>query len=98
MKSKGGKETFVSKVDYTKNKIPFPESITFNITTRGRMTAIIWVRELLHNDLLISSRETASLVRTPLWLEQGDQCTATLDTLWQQTNAISVIKHPEDIA
>jgi len=57
--------TLVADVHYEKGKTWFPENITFDITEPGRMTTIIWVRELLHDGLLISSRETASLVRQP---------------------------------
>jgi SAM-dependent methyltransferase len=89
--------TLVADVHYEKGKTWFPENITFDITEPGRMTTIIWVRELLHDGLLISSRETASLVRQPLWLNQGEQCIAMLDDIWQQTNVVSVTKSSKDL-
>ena len=85
--------TLVANVHYEQGKTEFPEHITLEITEPGRITAIIWVREILHDGLLISSRETASLVRQPLWLNPGEQCTASLDDIWQQTNVVSVTKY-----
>ncbi len=84
--------TLVADVHYEKGKMLFPEKIIFDITESGRMTAIIWVREILHDGLLISSRETASLVRQPLLLNNGEQCIAMFDDIWQQTNVVSVTK------
>ena len=86
------KPLLVADINYQNrnNGNSFPENITFDITETGRITAIIWVRELLHNDLLISSREVASLVRQPLWLHQGEKCVARLDDIWQATNVVSI--------
>jgi len=88
--------TLVANINYENDeKNLFPETIKFDITETGRLTAIIWVRELLHNGLLISSRESASLVREPLWLNQGEKCIAKFDDIWQTTNVISVTKSDE---
>lgn len=84
--------TLVADVHYEKGKAFFPEKITFDIMEPGRMTTIIWVRELLHDGLLISSREAASLVRKPLWLDKGEQCLVMLDDAWQKTNTIEIFK------
>lgn len=86
------KQSPVADIKYGQTKSLLPERIEIEITDPGRMTVIVWGRELWFEDILISKRDTLSLVRLPMSVIPGDRCRAFLDQTWKSTNVITLQK------
>ena len=84
------KPSDVADIQYGMTKSLLPENVCFEIIESGRITTIVWVRELWFEDILISSRNSMSLVKKPISVTPNDQCIATLDETWRSTNIISL--------
>lgn len=86
------KQSRVADFKYGQTKSLLPESIDIEITDPGRITVIVWGRELWFEDILISSADTLSLVQQPTSVIPGDRCRAFLDQTWRSTNTINLQK------
>lgn len=82
----------VADIQYGMTQSLLPNRIYFDIIEYGRITAIVWVRKLWFEDILISSRKSISLVKEPIPVIPNDQCLAILDQTWKSTNVISLQK------
>ncbi len=86
------KQTEVADIQYGMQSSLLPEHICFDIVESGRVTTIVWIRELWFEDILISSRKSISLVKQPVTVTPDEKYIARLDQFWRSTNIISLQK------
>jgi len=83
------KRTDVADIEYGKITALLPDTINFEIIQSGQTTTILWIRELWFEDILISSRNSISLVEKPISVDLHKNYTIALDQAWKSTNIIS---------
>ncbi len=87
-----GEPTLVTEIAY-EDGAPFerlPERCSFEIRSPGTFAAVMWVQELLLDDLLIWHTEAFSPVVTPLHLPAGARIDALLDESWRASNCVAL--------
>ncbi|HEY5986234.1 MAG TPA: class I SAM-dependent methyltransferase [Streptosporangiaceae bacterium] len=68
----------------------YPASLALPITRSGRIDIVIWRQDLLFDDLLIRSTETAQPVEPADTVKPGDTVTLALDDRWNDKVPITV--------
>ncbi len=68
----------------------YPTSLALPVTRSGRIDIVIWRQDLLFDDLLIRSSETAQPVEPAHTVKPGDTVTLALDDRWNDKVPITV--------
>jgi SAM-dependent methyltransferase len=83
-----GEMPFV-EIDYRGAFGGFPPSLELRMTAAGTFNSVIWVQELLYEDVLIFSNESYSWLEIPRTVKPGDRCLVSIDDQWRETNVLS---------
>jgi SAM-dependent methyltransferase len=75
-------------VDYQTGSFAYPESIMFDMESKGIFSCVVWKQELCHGNRILFGNESISWVPEPLAVMPGDRVRVALDDQWRTTNRL----------
>jgi len=82
---------FFAELDYRKTFAGYPELASFAIVSPGTFTTVLWVQELLYEDVLLFSHESLSWIENPCAVKPGDRCQVQITKEWLASNVLTIL-------